>query len=70
MIQGAEIAATLIYFIPAGVNFFLCGKPVISFYYAIIDIICFCDDQGPLNPSKYGYQKCQFTLPGIATAAI
>jgi hypothetical protein len=48
MIQGAEIAGTLIYFIPAGVNFFFSGKPRISFIYIINDITCFFEDTGTL----------------------
>jgi hypothetical protein len=70
MIQGAEIAATLIYFIPAGVNFFLCGKLMISFISAIIDIRGFYDDQGLLNPCNMVIKNTQFTFPGIVTDAV
>jgi hypothetical protein len=42
MILGAKLAGTLIYFIPAGVNFFLSAKPMISFYYINYDTTWFC----------------------------
>jgi hypothetical protein len=70
MIQGAEIAATLIYLIPAGVNFFFSGKPMISFTYAIIDIRCLYDDQGLLNPCNMVIKNAQFTLSGIAIVVL